>query len=77
MAQALGMNPRKLPGLRPTPEQTWKQPVREFIEECYRKRFGGADSPSRVDDGRGDHQTPADLGHEMRDELEPSDDIPF
>jgi hypothetical protein len=41
MARALGMNPRKLPGLRPSPQQRWKLPVGEFIVECYRKRFGG------------------------------------
>jgi len=55
MARALGMNPRKLPRLRPSPqargphgarvrrgvEERWKLPVGEFIEECYRKRFGG------------------------------------
>jgi hypothetical protein len=40
MARALGMNPTKLPGLRPSPHQRWKLPVGEFIEECYRKRFG-------------------------------------
>lgn len=34
MARALGMNPRKLPGLRPSPAQRWKLPVGEFIEEC-------------------------------------------
>ncbi len=42
MARALGMNPKKLPGLRPGPKQLWKLPVGAFIEECYRKRFGGA-----------------------------------
>ena len=41
MARALGMNPKNLPGLRPSPHQRWKHPVGEFIEECYRKRFGG------------------------------------
>ena len=41
MAGALGMNPTKLPRLRPGPHQRWKLPVREFIEECYWKRFGG------------------------------------
>src|ERR1700737_28175 len=41
MARALGMNPKKLPGLRPSPQQRWKLPVGEFIEERYRKRFGG------------------------------------
>jgi hypothetical protein len=42
MARALGMNPKKLPGLRPSRQQRWKLPVGAFIEECYRKRFGGA-----------------------------------
>ena len=41
MARALGMNPKKLPGLRPSPDQHWKLPVSEFIESCYCKRFGG------------------------------------
>jgi len=41
MARALGMNPKKLPGLRPGPQQHWKVPVGKFIEACYRKRFGG------------------------------------
>ena len=41
MARALGMNPKKLPGLRPSAQQRWKLPVAEFIEERYRKRFGG------------------------------------
>jgi hypothetical protein len=36
-----GMNPRKLPGLRPSPRQPWKLPVSEFIEDRYWKRFGG------------------------------------
>ena len=40
MARALGMNPKKLPRLRPSPQQRWKLPVGEFIEACYRKRFG-------------------------------------
>ena len=41
MARALGMNPKKLPGLRPGPQQRWKLPVGKFIEACYWKRFGG------------------------------------
>ena len=51
MARALGMNPKKLPGLRPSPQQRWKLPVGAFIEECYRKRFAGApefDGPCRA-----------------------------
>lgn len=39
--RALGMNPKKLPSLRPSPQQHWKLPVGEFIEACYPKRFGG------------------------------------
>lgn len=50
MARALGMNPRKLPRLRPSPQQRWKLPVGEFIEECYWKRFGDA---TRNHDPRG------------------------
>jgi hypothetical protein len=42
MARTLGMNPSKLPRLRPSPQQRWKLPVGEFIEKCYRKHFGGA-----------------------------------
>ena len=41
MARALGMSPKKLPGLRPGPQQRWKLPVGKFIEACYWKRFGG------------------------------------
>src|SRR5215472_18270222 len=41
MARALGMNPKKLPNLRPSPHQRWKLPVGKFIEACYWKRFGG------------------------------------
>ena len=40
MARRLGMNPNKLPGLRPGPHQRWKLAVGPFIEECYQKRFG-------------------------------------
>ncbi len=56
MARALGMNPKKLPRLRPSPTQRWKLPVGPFIEECYRKRFGGLPpleqpGPSRNENG--------------------------
>jgi hypothetical protein len=40
MARRLGMNPKKLPRLRPGPQEHWKLPVAEFIEELYGKRFG-------------------------------------
>lgn len=41
MARRLGMNPKKLPRLRPSAQQHWKLPVGAFIEELYWKRFGG------------------------------------
>ena len=41
MARALGMNPNKLPHLRPSPQQRWKLPLGAFIEQRYWKRFGG------------------------------------
>jgi hypothetical protein len=53
MARRLGMNPKKLPGLRPSPQQRWKLPVGAFIEELYWKRFAGAPL---------DHQPNMDLG---------------
>jgi hypothetical protein len=42
------MNPRKLPGLRPSAQQRWKLPLGAFIEECYRKRFGGAPESNEI-----------------------------
>lgn len=40
MARRLGMNPRKLPRLRPGPEERWKLLVGEFIENLYWKLSG-------------------------------------
>lgn len=40
MAKALGMNPKKLPGLIPSKTQQWKAPVRVFVEDLYVERFG-------------------------------------
>jgi hypothetical protein len=59
MARRLGMNPKKLPGLRPNPQQRWKLAVGEFIEDRYRKQFGGDPhdhylyGPERVSDAAG------------------------
>ena len=39
-ARALGLNPRKLIANIPSPSQRWKAPVRDWIGELYRKRFG-------------------------------------
>ncbi|HVT57990.1 MAG TPA: hypothetical protein VHR45_06300 [Thermoanaerobaculia bacterium] len=40
MAQALGLNPRKLIKNIPSPSQRWKAPVRNWVRELYRKRHG-------------------------------------
>jgi hypothetical protein len=39
MARELGMNPKKLGSLATEKQQSWKLPLREFIAECYFKRF--------------------------------------
>jgi hypothetical protein len=40
MARELGMNPQKFGSLANHRHELWKVPLPEFIEECYRKRFG-------------------------------------
>lgn len=68
MARALGMNPKKLPGLRPSPQQRWKLPVGAFIEECYRKRFGGARESDGSRQAKGESRSNMDDGLEMAGE---------
>ena len=40
MAKELGMNPKKLGKLVPNKSEQWKLPLGQFIEKCYKKRFG-------------------------------------
>ncbi len=40
MAKALGFRPEALVRGIPSPQQRWKQPVKEWVHELYRKRFG-------------------------------------
>ena len=40
MARELGMNPKKFGKLDNHDQERWKLPLGQFIEECYRKRFG-------------------------------------
>jgi hypothetical protein len=40
MARELGMSPKKFGSLANHRQEPWKVPLPEFIEECYRKRFG-------------------------------------
>ena len=51
MAKELGMNPKKIGKLVPNKSEQWKSPLPEFIEKCYRKRFGDKEpriyNPSR------------------------------
>ena len=47
MARELGMNPKHFGKLANHRQERWKLPLPQFIEECYRKRFG-RDRPERV-----------------------------
>jgi hypothetical protein len=40
MARALGLQPRSLIKNIPGPREAWKAPVRDWVRELYRKRFG-------------------------------------
>jgi hypothetical protein len=40
MAKLLGMGPRSLVKNIPAPSQRWKVPVRDWIRDLYRKKFG-------------------------------------
>ena len=68
MAKKLGMNPDKLPALRPSPSQRWKVPVAEFIEELYRKRFGPDREEERA--ARVDARRPAEAAPARRPEVQ-------
>jgi hypothetical protein len=68
MARALGMNPKKLPGLRPSPQQRWKLPVGAFIDECYRERFGGAPESDGSRRAKGESRSHTDATLKMAGE---------
>ncbi len=40
MARELGMNPKKFGKLDNRDQEPWKLSLGQFIEQCYRKRFG-------------------------------------
>jgi len=40
MARELGMNPKKLGKLGNHDQESWKMPLRQFIEHLFLKRFG-------------------------------------
>lgn len=39
MAKKLGMNPKKFGKISVNKSQPWKEPLGNFIERCYDKRF--------------------------------------
>lgn len=45
MAKELGMNPKKFGKYASNKSEPWKGPLGEFIEKCYRKRFGDKEPP--------------------------------
>jgi hypothetical protein len=47
MARELGMNPKKLGKLDNHGQESWKMPLREYIEHLYLKRFGKP-SPDKI-----------------------------
>ncbi|HYB24379.1 MAG TPA: hypothetical protein VED41_11310 [Solirubrobacteraceae bacterium] len=40
MARELGMNPKKLGSIDNHDQEPWKEPLPQFIEHLYQKRFG-------------------------------------
>lgn len=39
MAKELGLNPKKFGSYAPNKQEPWKEPLPDFIEEMYAKRF--------------------------------------
>ena len=39
MARELGMNPKKFGNIANHKQESWKEPLPQFIEHCYEKRF--------------------------------------
>jgi hypothetical protein len=42
MAKQLGLNPKKFGGMANHKQESWKQPLPDFIYSLYEKRFGKA-----------------------------------
>lgn len=51
MAKELGFRPDALVRAIPSPKQRWKQPVKEWVHELYRKRFGPVPGEKTVGSG--------------------------
>ena len=45
MAKELGLSPQSLRKNQPSPSQSWKEPVKDWIRELYEKRFGRTSQP--------------------------------
>lgn len=50
MAKELGLSPQGLRKNKPSPNQPWKQPVKDWIGELHEKRFGPRTSARDVND---------------------------
>lgn len=79
-AKEMGLNPRKLIRNIPSPQEQWKLPVREWIDEMYEKRTGktvrkadprACDSRPRRDPG-----SPPEVDWDFIDELQDTIDGP-
>ena len=44
MAKELGLNPKKFNSYAPNKQEPWKEPLPDFIEEIYAKRFKKSNS---------------------------------
>lgn len=44
MAKELGLNPKKIGLYAPNKQEPWKEPLPDFIEEIYAKRFKKSES---------------------------------
>ena len=44
MAKELGLNPKKFGSYAPNKQELWKEPLPEFIEKIYAKRFKKSES---------------------------------
>jgi hypothetical protein len=67
MVRELGLNPRKLGKLDNHRQESWKSPLRLFIEQLYRKRFG-KDRPDVVlslEDRARLHEQKRTVGHSI------------
>jgi hypothetical protein len=74
MAKELGMAPRSLINNILSPQQRWKQPVKQWVRDLYEQKFGRRGSTPRPPAARWAQSKPQRSEPDDADEL---DDIPF